>query len=105
MTEPLKPEDVTPETFPKGNKVHVLTGLPEYLKDRANYPKIRKALIETLANKHSHSDMLEWSSCVSCQNKMHDHAEMIRKLGFTSPQQYRAWCQVHEEIERRVPLR
>ena|SRR3990172_4435196 len=103
--EPLKPEEITPETFPKANKVSVLAGLPEYLKDRANYPKVQKALLETLATKHSHSEMIEWAGCVSCQRKMIYHAEMVRKLGFTSPAQYFAWKKVMQEIERRVPLR
>ena len=105
MDEPLKPDEITPETFPKANKVSVLAGLPEYLKDRANYPKIQKALLETLASKHSHSDILAWGNCVPCQQKIHDHAEMVRKLGFTSSAQYYAWKKVMQEIERRVPLR
>ena len=103
--EPLKPEDITPETFPKANKVHVLAGLPEYLKDPANYKKIRKALLETLATTHSHSDILAWGSCVPCQHKIHDHAEMVRKLGFLSPAQYYAWRKVSEEVEKRTKLR
>jgi len=103
--EPLKPDEITPETFPKEDKVSVLAGLPLYLKDRANYPKIQKALLETLASTHSHSDIIEWAGCVPCQKKMHDHAEMVRKLGFLSPAQYFAWKKIHQEIERRVPLR
>ena len=101
----LKPEDIKPDTFPKANKVSVLAGIPEYLKDRKNYPKVQKALLETLATTHSHSDMIEWAGCFQCQRKMHDHAEMVRKLGFLSPAQYFAWKKVMQEIERRVPLR
>lgn len=86
-------------------KVHVLAGLPQYLKDPEVYPKIQKALLETIATTHSHSDLLEWGGCVPCQIKMHNHGEMMRKLGFQSPQQYRAWCKVHEKIEKRVKLR
>jgi hypothetical protein len=101
----IEPSEITKDTFPHENKVHVLFGLPEYLKDRENYPKIQKALLETLASKHSHGEMSEWYNCVSCQLKMHEHAEMIRGLGFSSPAQYRAWCKVHETIKKRVPLR
>lgn len=96
---------ITPETFPKSAPVPVLAGLPEYLKDPEVYPKIRKALIETLSSTHSHSDLLEWSACGKCQQKVHEHAEMVRKLGFLSPAQYRAWCRVHEKITERVKLR
>jgi len=86
-------------------KVHVLAGLPEYLKDPANYQKIRKAIYETIATKHSHSDILEWGACVNCQIKLKEHGELIRRLGFTCPEQYRAWLKVHAKIEERVKLR
>lgn len=98
--------EVTKDTFPKATeKVHVLAGLPEYLKDPANYRKVKKALYETLATTHSHSDILEWGTCVKCQIKLKDHADMVHKLGFKSPAQYLAWQKVHETLEKRVPLR
>jgi hypothetical protein len=104
--DPLEAERKHAEDVVKNTpKVHVLTGLPEYLKDPANFDKVQKALIETLASPHSHSDLLEWSNCVNCQRKMHAHGEMMRKLGFHSPQQYRAWVKVHSKIKERVRLR
>lgn len=97
-------KEITPETFPDHKQVPVLAGLPQHLKDPEIYPKIQKALLETLASSHSHGDMLEWSNCVPCQAKMHEHAELMRKLGFASGAQYMAWRKVHETITRRSPL-
>lgn len=95
----MNEQEITKDTFPTEQKVSVLAGLPEYLKDPANYPKIQKALLETIASKHSHGDIIEWGGCIECQRKMHDHGEMVRKLGFTSPAQYYAWKKVHQQIE------
>jgi hypothetical protein len=104
----LKPEDIKPDTFPNAftsKKVPVLAGLPDMLKDPANYKKIRLALLDTLASTHSHSDLAEWHNCAKCQMKVQNHAEMIRKLGFTSPAQYFAWRKVSEKVEERMKLR
>ena len=97
--------EITPDTFPNEKKVPVLAGLPEYLKDPASYKKVRKALLETLATTHSHSNILEWGNCFKCQRKIKDHAEMVRKLGFHSPAQYFAWRKVSEMVETRIKLR
>lgn len=95
--------DITPDTFPnaKALKPHpLIANLPAHLKDPKNYMKIRKALLDTLASTHSHGEMSEWASCVQCQKQMRDHAEMIRKLGFSSPSQYKAWMKTHEMVEQ-----
>lgn len=97
-------EKITPETFPRAGPDPLLAGLPEYLKDLANYEKVQRALLETLATKHSHGDLATWAACFPCQRRMRDHAEMVRKLGFTSPAQYYAWHRIHRTIQRRVPL-
>jgi hypothetical protein len=88
----------------KSAKVHVLDGLPEYLKDPKNYEKIQRDLLDTLASSHSHGEMIEWASCYHCQIKFAQHAEAVRLLGFRSPAQYFAWKKVHAQIKRRVPL-
>lgn len=99
--------EITKDTFPKQQPRNVLAGLPEYLKDHENYKKVRKALYETIASTCDHGEVIEWAGCVKCQNKVRDHADMLRKLGFTSPAQYYAWRKVHERIAdmRRDPLR
>jgi len=102
----MKPEDIKPDTFPNASKkVPILAELPAYLKDPANYKKIRLALLDTLATTHSHSDLLEWGACGQCQMKVRNHAEMIRKLGFTCPAQYYAWRKISEKVEERMKLR
>ena len=105
MNEPVKPEDVTKDTFPKELKRNVLDGLPTYLKDPEMYKKIRKASYDIMGSLCSHSEVVEWATCVKCQVKARDHADFLRKLGFTSPAQYFAWRKTHEHIERRVKLR
>lgn len=82
----------------------ILDDLPVYLKDPANYEKVQKALIETLASRHSHSDLLTWYSCKQCENKIFDHREMMMRLGFKSPTQYYAWKRIHEKIRKLMPL-
>jgi|CXWL01.1.fsa_nt_gi hypothetical protein len=86
-------------------KPNILTGLPAYLKDPGVYKKIQKASYEILGSICGHSEMSEWAMCVKCQKKGKDHADYLRKLGFTSPAQYYAWKLVHAKIERRVKLR
>lgn len=86
-------------------KVHVLAGLPQWLKEPESYPKVQRVLYETIATTHSHSNLLEWGSCVKCSIKLHEHGEMMRRLGFRSPAQYRAWVKVHKKIDARDKLR
>jgi len=90
--------------LPKKLPVNVLDGLPEYLKDPANYTKIRKFLFEILASRCDHSDILEWYACKKCVERIHKHGEAVRKLGFKSPAQYMQWRRVHEIMEKRDPL-
>lgn len=99
MNEEHKKPKITPETFPKAQKVSVLAGLPEYLMEPDNYVKVRKMLYDILGSTCGHSEATEWATCAKCQIKVRDHADAIRKLGFTSPAQYYAWRKVHEVIE------
>lgn len=86
-------------------KVHpLIASLPERLKDPANYKKIQKALLDVGATRHSHSEMLDWAGCKPCQTKQWARKELMQQLGFKSGAQYYAWCRVHEEIKRRMPL-
>ena len=86
--------EIPPETFPKYRKTSVLDGLPANLKDPKNYEKIQRALLETLAGRHSHGEMETWAKCLHCQNKLRNHGDMMRKLGFRSGTQYMAWKKV-----------
>jgi len=97
---------MTPEEAKKLPKKipNVLDGLPAHLKDPENFDKIQKALLETLATRHSHSDILAWGSCRQCAPKLRNHREMMVKLGFKSPAQYMQWRKVHTFIKERVRL-
>ena len=96
--------EITKETFPKHTQNPIFADLPEYLKDPANYKKVQKTVLEALASKHSHGEIMEWASCPACQRKFFERGEVIKKLGFSSPAQYMAWRLVHQEIKRTVPL-
>lgn len=93
------------EAIKNTQKVHILAGLPEYLKDPEVYQKIRKASYEIMGSTCGHSEVIEWATCAKCQKKGTEHADFLRKLGFLSPAQYYAWRRVHEKVERRVKLR
>lgn len=91
-------------TFSRFTGNRILYGLPEALKDPANFPKIQKAILNTLQTRHSHGDMMEWSACRSCTEKMLERRLLLKRLGFRNARQYMAWRQVHEEIVKMYPL-
>ncbi len=61
--------DIKPDTFPKYQPNRFLKDLPAYLKDPANYEKVNKLIIETLASKHSHGEVIDWAKCAACQRR------------------------------------
>ena len=91
--------------LPKYKQNPLLQGLPDYLKDPANFKKVQKALFDVLQSSHSHSEIIDWHECFPCQQRVRDHKEMMLKLGFKSPAQYSEWQKVMDTIKRRVPLR
>ena len=82
-------------------------GMAPHLKDPANYKKIQKALLNTLAGQHSHSEMAHWAVCKTCQSKTRDLKEMMKGLGFRSYGQYLFWKKTMEMVinPRRNPIR
>lgn len=78
--------------------------LPEYLKDPANYEKVKKIIFDSFATTCSHSDILEFAKCKICSDKMLERRKTLKKLGFKNPRQYMAWQKTHEEIRHRFPL-
>lgn len=102
----MKKEDIKPNTFPKYKPNPILAGLPDYLKDHANFKKIQLALLNAGATRHSHAEVLEWAGCKACQQKQWDRKEMMKKLGFRSGAQYLMWFKIHKQIDsmERVPL-
>ena len=101
---------MTPEEakkLPKKLTEPITKSLPAYLKDPANYEKIQKALLETLASGHSHSEVIGWHKCRGCQRRVENHKMMMQKLGFKSPAQYYAWKNIMEILikDKRTPIR
>ena len=90
--------------FPKYTPNPLLEGLSEYLKQPEAFEKIQKAILNTLASRHSHSEVLEYAECFSCSKKMLDSRLLLKKLGFKSPMQYREWVKVHKRMAELQPI-
>lgn len=80
----------------------MIASLPPHLKDPANYEKVRKLIVEALAGKCSHSEMMDWAACADCQQRFHNKRAVLKSLGFKNPRQYMAWQKIHEHIKSRV---
>lgn len=93
--------------LPKYTPNPLFAGLPARLKDPKNFNKIQKTLLECLAGQHSHSEMTDWSKCITCQNKAANLRNKINSLGFTSSKQYYEWKKIMDIMvnHKRIPLR
>lgn len=95
----MSDKEITPDTFENQKTQTCITdSLPDYLKDHDNFDKIQKALYDVGGSTCTHSEVFEWANCSKCQLKMHERAELMRKLGFKQPGQYLAWKKIHETI-------
>lgn len=77
----------------------LIASLPKHLKEPENFDKIQRFIYESLASKHSHGDILEWSACASCQRRFSERSMVLKKLGFQSAAQYMVWKRTHEMIK------
>lgn len=100
----MKKEEITKDTFPKYTPDPLTKDLPDAVKDPANYETIQRQLLDALASKHSHSEVKDWAACVPCQVKVKEHADLMRKLGFQSPAQYKAWQKTQEIIKNKKDI-
>ena len=94
------PKDIT------GTLIHpMLQTLPEWLKHPRSFKQVEKMLIETIrACKKDHSDPLEMMNCKTCSENMLKRRALMKKLGFSSVEQYMEWRKIHTEIKKRVPF-
>lgn len=90
--------------FPKFNKANILDGLPDYVKDPANYMTIQKALLNTLSCGKSHSDPVKMAECKKCTENMLVRRQLLKRFGFKNSAQYMRWRRTHESIKTRYPL-
>lgn len=81
-----------------------LKGLPEHLKDPANFPDIQSKILATLQSSCGHSELLDFAKCEKCTANMLKRRKLLKQLGFKNPAQYMEWRKTHEEIQRRFPL-
>lgn len=94
----------TGETLRSSAPHPILSTFPAYLKDPKNYNKIQRTVLESLASKHSHGEIVEWAACAGCQRRFAERGELLKKLGFASPAHYMIWNQIHRTIKERVPF-
>ena len=83
----------------------LLKGLPQDLKDPANFERVQRALFAVLQSTHSHSEMFDWKNCFPCQQRVRDHKELMQKLGFRAPGQYPKWKKAHEMARKKALMR
>lgn len=84
----------------KANEPHpLLKSLPDYLKDHNNYEKVKRAILDAGSTGHNHDEVSEWIKCTHCVDKQKDRVNMMRKLGFKSAAQYKAWDKVQSLIQ------
>lgn len=91
-------EDIAKKLPARLPRNRLLDSLPYYLKDPANYEKIRKAIFEAGASTCDHAEVIEWAGCMKCQRKQWDRKETMARLGFQNGQQYLMWARTHERI-------
>lgn len=80
----------------------LVASLPDHLKDHANYDKVRRVILEALAGKCSHAEMMDWAGCTKCQQRFKERRWVLKSLGFKNPAQYMIWQKIHTEIKQRV---
>jgi len=90
--------DPDPSSFPKYTPNPYLASIPTFLKDPKNYKKVQKVIIEALASKHSHGEIVEWVKCAACQRRFHEKGDVLKKLGFQSPRHYLVWQKIMQEM-------
>lgn len=101
MTDLPTPEQPDIQYAPK--TARIFEGMPTYLKEIRNYDKVRRTIIEALAGKCSHSEIMDWAACPECQRRFAERSTVLKKLGFRSRAQYMAWQKVMEEIKTKLP--
>ena len=90
--------------LPKKINNSLVDTLSPYLKDPANYEEVQRQVVASVQTTCSHSDLLEYSKCPRCTEKMLERRKLLKKLGFKNPRQYMEWRKIHHEIKRRFPL-
>lgn len=94
---------LTPQSFPKAKPV--LSDLPDYVKDPANFRKIELALLDTLTGcRKSHSEVFEMSQCTKCTTNMLERRTLMKTFGFKTPAHYLAWKKVHHKIQQLIKM-
>lgn len=105
MILPTPEEKPNADSFSKAQRLHPLVSmLPDHLKKPENYDKIKKAILNAGATKHSHGEVADWAGCKECQQKQLDRLRMMKGLGFRSAAQYKIWDKIHAIVKGRAPL-
>lgn len=72
----------------------IFKGFPKSLKDPKSYKKVERELADILKCNHTHKTVLEYSRCPGCKMRLMKRRLAMKRLGFTSPQQYYEWRKI-----------
>ena len=84
--------------LPKYKPNPLFAGLSDFTKAPANFNKIQRILIDTLASNHTHSEMTNWANCRACQDKTQERVMLMKKFGVTSAAIYLEWRKIMEML-------
>lgn len=75
----------------KYTKNPLFRGLPKEVKDPENFKGIEQRLRLAVVSDHKHKNIGDYVGCVRCQKKMARRKEIMREVGFKSPEQHLEW--------------
>lgn len=91
--------------LPKFTPNPLIAGMPEHLKEPANFHRISTAIAQTMQRcKKNHESIADMATCATCSDGMKERRLLLKKLGFKNPAQLRKWYEIHNKIKEKFPL-
>jgi len=78
--------------------------LKEELKDPAKYKEVAEKILKAGESGHDHKHIVVWRRCKHCQQKFVERQAMIKKLGFSSYEQFNQWKRIMDIIINKRPI-
>ena len=79
--------------------------LPEQLKDPANYENVANKILKAGEAGHEHKHIIVWKRCKNCQQKFLERRAMVKKVGFSSYEQFLKWRRVMDIMINKREIR
>lgn len=73
-------------------------GLPVELKDPAQFKNVLEQILKAGESGHEHKAIVVWMRCKHCQQKFLERKTKIKKIGFTSYEQFLKWRKIADII-------